>query len=86
MKQHDSSRSLRQVRCSRFLLRPLGRIAQAVGNPHPGLARLLHRSPRRGRVKACHGQVAEFGGTGPCALIGGGQAKLGLLLLLMPNK
>jgi 2-methylcitrate dehydratase len=27
-----------------------------------------------GPVEACHEQVAEFGGTGPCALIGGGKA------------
>jgi 2-methylcitrate dehydratase len=27
-----------------------------------------------GPVQACRDQVAEFGGTGPCALIGGGQA------------
>ena len=27
-----------------------------------------------GPVNACHEQVAEFGGTGPCALIGGGKA------------
>jgi 2-methylcitrate dehydratase len=27
-----------------------------------------------GPVEACHEQVAEFGGTSPCALIGGGQA------------
>src|ERR1700676_1358854 len=27
-----------------------------------------------GPVQACREQVAEFGGTGPCALIGGGQA------------
>jgi 2-methylcitrate dehydratase len=27
-----------------------------------------------GPVDACHDQVAEFGGTGPCALIGGGKA------------
>jgi 2-methylcitrate dehydratase len=27
-----------------------------------------------GPVEACHQQVAEFGGTGPCALIGGGKA------------
>src|ERR1700733_3632231 len=25
-------------------------------------------------IKACHEQVAEFGGTSPCTLIGGGQA------------
>ena len=25
-------------------------------------------------VRACRAQVAEFGGTGPCALIGGGKA------------
>jgi 2-methylcitrate dehydratase len=27
-----------------------------------------------GPIQACHEQVAEFGGTGPCALIGGGKA------------
>ena len=27
-----------------------------------------------GPIEACREQVAEFGGTGPCALIGGGKA------------
>ncbi len=27
-----------------------------------------------GPIEACREQVTEFGGTGPCALIGGGQA------------
>jgi 2-methylcitrate dehydratase len=35
---------------------------------------LLYRRLGAGPVEACRAQVADFGGDGPCALIGGGNA------------
>src|ERR1700691_5271826 len=56
---HDSSRTSSQVCRPCFLRRPLGRIAQAVANSHPGLAGLQHcrtgRGPGRGMSRAGHG-------------------------------
>ena len=54
---------------------PFGRITPAVTDPHsrftqPSSIAALGAGP----VGACREQVAEFGGSGPSALIGGGQA------------